>query len=102
MNRIIYKADEGNTSVIIPTESALAKHTIQEIAEKDVPAGKPYKIVSVDDIPSDRTFRNAWTVNETDLTDGIGGEHDMFITDPQHPDYAAPVEDDYIESEVTE
>ena len=30
------------------------------IAAKDVPAGKPYKIVDVTDIPSDRTFRSAW------------------------------------------
>ena len=90
MNRIIYKTDKGGVAVIIPTENALAEHTIQEIAEKDVPAGKPYKIVSVDDIPSDRTFRNAWEADEADLTDGVGGEHDMFITDPQHPDYVAP------------
>jgi len=92
MNRIIYKTDEGGTAVIIPSDNALAEHTIQEIAEKDVPSGKPYKIVSVDDIPSDRTFRNAWEVDEADLTDGTGGEHDMFITDPQHPDYVAPIE----------
>jgi len=91
MNRIIYKTDEG-TAVIIPSDEALQSHTIQEIAEKDVPAGKPYKIVSVNDIPSDRTFRNAWEVDESDLTDGTGGEHDMFITDPQHPDYVAPIE----------
>ena len=89
-SRIIYKTDEGGVAVIIPTENALAEHTIQEIAEKDVPAGKPYKIVSVDDIPSDRTFRNAWEVDEADLTDGVGGEHSMFITDPQHPNYVAP------------
>ncbi len=30
------------------------------IAAKDVPAGKPYKIVDVSDIPEDRTFRAAW------------------------------------------
>jgi len=102
MNRIIYKTDEGGTAVIVPTESALAEHTIEEIAEKDVPAGKPYKIVSVDDIPSDRTFRNAWTVDDAELTDGTGGEEDMFITDPQHPDYVAPVSGDDIEDEVTE
>ena len=93
--RIIYQTDDGEVVVIIPTDEALQSHTIQEIAEKDVPAGKPYKIVSVDDIPSDRTFRNAWEANEADLTDGVGGEHDMFITDPAHPDYVAP------EDEVT-
>ena len=93
MNRIIYKTDEGGTAVIVPSDNALAEHTIQEIAEKDVPAGKPYKIVSVDDIPSDRTFRNAWEVDEADLTDGTGGAHDMFITDPAHPDYVEPSND---------
>lgn len=56
--RIIYPTDEGGVAVIIPApECGL---TIEEIAAKDVPAGKPYKIVSVDDVPSDRTFRNAW------------------------------------------
>jgi len=40
--RIIYKQDNGQVAVVIPTEEALAQHTIQEIAEKDVPAGKPY------------------------------------------------------------
>ena len=78
MNRIIYKTDEGGTAVIIPSDNALAEHTIQEIAEKDVPAGKPYKIVSVDDIPSDRTFRNAWTVDEATLTDGVGADRSTF------------------------
>jgi len=90
MNRIMYKTDEGGVAVITPTDEALQSHTIQEIAEKDVPSGKPYKIVDVADIPSDRTFRNAWEADEAGLTDGFGGEHDMFITDPQHPDYVAP------------
>jgi len=76
--RIIYTTDEGDLAVIIPTNEALQTHTIQEIAEKDVPAGKPYKIVSVDDIPSDRTFRNAWTVDETTLTDGVGADRSTF------------------------
>lgn len=30
------------------------------VATKDVPEGKPFKIVDVADVPSDRTFRNAW------------------------------------------
>ena len=93
MQRIIYKTNEGGVAVIIPSDNVLAEHAIEEIAEKDVPAGKPYKIVSVDDIPSDRTFRNAWEVDEADLTDGTGSEYDMFITDPQHPDYVEPTND---------
>lgn len=89
--RIIFSTDDGGVAVIVPSPNCLQEHTIEKIAAKDVPAGRPYKIVSADDIPSDRTFRNAWTVNEADLTDGVGAESDMFITDPQHPDYVAPV-----------
>jgi len=78
MNRIIYKTDDGGVAAIIPSDEALQSNTIQEIAEKDVPAGKPYKIVSADDIPSDRTFRNAWTVDEATLTDGVGADRSTF------------------------
>jgi len=90
---VIYNQDDGMLAIMTPTKECLQSHTIQEIAEKDVPAGKRYKIVSADDIPSDRTFRNAWEADEADLTDGVGGEHDMFITDPQHPDYVEPSND---------
>ena len=56
--RIIYPTDEGGVAVIVPApECGL---TIEEIAAKDVPAGKPFKIVDAADIPVDRTFRNAW------------------------------------------
>jgi hypothetical protein len=58
---IIYPNDEGGVSIIIPADCGL---TIEEIAMKDVPQGKPYKIVDVSDIPSDRTFRNAWEYTE--------------------------------------
>ena len=56
--RIIYPTDEGGVAVVIPApECGL---TIEEIAAKDVPQGKPYKIVDAADIPTDRTFRGAW------------------------------------------
>ncbi len=58
--RIIYPNDNGGVSIVIPTKEYLAEHTIEELAAKDVPQGKPYKIVDVADIPTDRTFRNAW------------------------------------------
>jgi len=61
-SRIIYPNDEGGVSVIIPApECGL---TIEEIAAKDVPAGTQYKIVDVEDIPTDRTFRIAWEYAE--------------------------------------
>ena len=67
MNRIIYKTDEGGVSVIIPT----GELPIEDVCQKDVPAGTPYLIVEDDAIPSDRTFRGAW---EADFSnpDGYG------------------------------
>lgn len=62
--RIIYPNDEGGVSIIIPTPEYLETHTIEEIAAKDVPEGKPYKIVATEDIPTDRTFRDAWEYQE--------------------------------------
>lgn len=56
--RIIYPTDEGGVAVIIPApDCGLA---IEEIAAKDVPAGKPFKIVDASEVPTDRTFRDAW------------------------------------------
>jgi hypothetical protein len=78
MNRIIYNQDNGVVAVIIPAPEAIELHGIQAIAIKDVPAGKPFKIVDAADIPSDRSDREAWTVDEADLTDGIGGESNVF------------------------
>jgi hypothetical protein len=60
--RIIYPNDEGGVSVIVPSPNCGL--TIEQIAAKDVPEGKPFQIVDVTDIPSDRTFRNAWTYEE--------------------------------------
>lgn len=57
-SRIIFPNDDGGVAVIIP--AAECGLSIEEIAAKDVPAGKPYKIVDVADIPFDRTFRAAW------------------------------------------
>lgn len=70
--KIVYPNDEGGIAVIHPTAEALATMTIQEIARKDVPTGRPYKIVKDEDIPSDRTFRDAWTMDIALMTDGVG------------------------------
>jgi hypothetical protein len=81
--RILYSTDNGGVAVIVPAPECLQEHTIEEIAAKDVPAGKPYKIVDVADIPSDRTFRGAWTVDEEDLTDGVGSESNEFPSEEE-------------------
>jgi len=60
--RIIYPTDNGGVAIIVPAiECGLS---IEEIAAKDVPNGKTFKIVDVADVPVDRTFRNAWEYAE--------------------------------------
>jgi len=78
--RIIYSNDDGGISVIIPApECGL---TIEQIALKDVPFGKPFKIIDIADLPTDRTQRNAWTVDEADLTDGVGADYGIGSDNP--------------------
>ena len=72
--RILYPNTLGGISVVIPT----GELSIEEVAQKDVPAGVPYLIISFDDVPTDRTFRDAW---EADFTnpDGYGIGADAFF-----------------------
>ena len=70
--KIIYQTDDGGVAIITPTPEALEIMPIEEIAQKDVPTGKKYVIVPDDAIPTDRTYRDAWTINEALLTDGVG------------------------------
>ena len=75
--RVIFRRPNGNTSIIYPAEGAINPKTgkvftIEEIGKKDVPTGLKYKIVEDSEIPTDRSFREAWTVDEADLTDGVG------------------------------
>lgn len=62
--RIIYPTDNGGVAIIIPAPEALETMTIEDIAAKDVPAGKEFKIIDTADVPTDRTFRNAWEYSE--------------------------------------
>lgn len=55
--KIIYPTDTG-VAIVIPSPNW--KGAMKELAAKDVPDGKPYKIVEDSVIPSDRTFRDAW------------------------------------------
>jgi hypothetical protein len=67
MTKIIYQQLNGGVAVLIPT----GELPIEDVCQKDVPAGTPYLIVEDDVLPSDRSFRNAW---EADFSnpDGYG------------------------------
>jgi len=74
--KIIYKTDKETVALVSPTEEALASHSIEEIAIKDVPAGKSFAIVDVADLPTEP--QEAWVIDDADLVDGIGGESNEF------------------------
>jgi len=73
-SRIIYKTESGGVAVIVPT----GELSLEETAAKDVPAGRPFKFADVADIPSDRTFRDAWEIDEAELTDGVGADYGVM------------------------
>jgi hypothetical protein len=75
---IICPNDDGWLSVISPApECGLS---IEEIARKDVPAGKPYHIINADQLPQEHMFFEAW---EADFSnpDGHGIGHDAWFAE---------------------
>ena len=56
--RIIFINEDNTIGIIVPADCGL---TIEEIAAKDVPTGLTYHIIDKSEIPTDRTFREAWT-----------------------------------------
>jgi hypothetical protein len=68
----IYKHDENTVSVVYPSDEALAIFDIYTIAKKSIPSGKKFKILDNTALPQTREQKNAWIVNEKDLTDGVG------------------------------
>lgn len=60
--KIVYKTPENTVAVIVPSPNW--EGTVEELAAKDVPEGCSFKIVEDSEVPSDRTFRNAWEWSE--------------------------------------
>ena len=74
MTKILYQNSEGGLSVIHPT----GELPIEDVCQKDVPAGTPYLIVEDDVVPSDRSFRNAWAADFSN-PDGYGIGADAYF-----------------------
>lgn len=88
MQVIIYKQDNDCLAVIYPTQEAVDLYGIEAIALKDVPFGKPFKIIDSSELPSDRSSRAFWTVDDEVLTDGVGAEYNTFpepVEEPTEP-----------------
>lgn len=64
MNRIIYETEEGDLAVVMPASNT--RLSIEEIAEKDVPEGRPKDFINLDQLPVRRIFRKAWMYDFSD------------------------------------
>jgi len=76
---IIYKQDNGIPAVLVPTAEVLETHFIMEVAIKDVPYNKPFKIIVASELAElDGIPQEAWEIDDADLTDGVGGDNNVF------------------------
>lgn len=83
---IIYENELGKLCLLHPfLDCGL---TLEEIALKDVPEGKPFKIVDLDSLP-DMYFFNAWEYDFTN-NDGVGMGPDKFHESRQKDDNTWP------------
>jgi len=61
-SRFIYTNDDGSISIVIPADNT--DLTLDQIKDKDCPSGKTVYTVNKSAIPTDRSFRDAWTYSE--------------------------------------
>ncbi len=72
--KVIFKRPDGTIGILMLVDNCPL--SFDEIIAKDIPLGCKYKIVNKDEVPTDRSFRDAWTVDDSELTDGVGkGEY---------------------------
>ena len=57
-------------SILYPSPSYVG--LIESLAKKDVPKGKKFKIINTSNLPKDETFMDAWQIEDSELTDGVG------------------------------
>ena len=60
--RFIYTYDDGSIDIVCPADNCGL--TLDQIKAKDCPSGKTVYTVDKSVIPTDRSFRNAWTYTE--------------------------------------
>jgi|TARA_R100000329_G_scaffold24792_2_gene23469 hypothetical protein len=60
--RFIYTRDDGGLSIVCPADNC--DLTLDQIKAKDCPSDKTVYTVDKSAIPTDRSFRDAWTYTE--------------------------------------
>jgi len=71
MSQVIVCTDSSGVSIIYPTEKALDTLSMDGIAVDSVPEGVAYRITDKTNVPTDRSFRNAWTDDAPGETVGV-------------------------------
>jgi hypothetical protein len=62
MQVIIFQNDDNKVAVVIPAPEFADQ--IEAVAQKDVPAGKPWRIINASELPS-RDVRDRWLWTES-------------------------------------
>ena len=60
--RFVYTRDDGGVTVVTPADNCPL--TLEQIKDKDCPKDRTVYTVDKSVIPTDRSFRNAWTYSE--------------------------------------
>tara|TARA_A100001391_G_scaffold185923_1_gene154801 strand:+ start:1100 stop:1300 length:201 start_codon:yes stop_codon:yes gene_type:complete len=60
--RFVYTRDDGGVTVVCPSDNCGL--TLEQIKDKDCPKDRTVYTVNKSAIPSDRSFRDAWTYSE--------------------------------------
>ena len=60
--RFVYSRDDGGVTVVCPADNCGL--TLEQIKAKDCPNDNTVYTVNKSAIPSDRSFRDAWTYSE--------------------------------------
>jgi len=61
MEIILFRKDDNSIGYIY---SGSEFHSLEEIAVLDVPKGAEWKIIDEEELPADKTFRDAWVWND--------------------------------------
>ena len=60
--RFIYTNDDGSITIFIPSDNS--KLTLDQMKARCCPSDRTIYTVDKSEIPTDRSFRNAWTYTE--------------------------------------
>lgn len=74
---ILFQNNDGGLIIVMPADCGF---TVEEIARKDVPQGKPFLIVDKSELPQDSTYIDAWTADFSE-PDGYGIGADAWFAE---------------------